>query len=670
MYIDKLFDENIGPIEKINIDFPFNQNGMPKPIIFVGENGSGKSTLLSNIVDSLYSIASVQFDNAMQSNDKGSGHQYYKAIKPAEIKVGKDYMYSYILFKNNSPMQYIFKSGQLSTIDFKKKIPNSNLMTFSWQPDENFKETKAEQKDVEKIFETDAICYFGPDRYEKPMWMGGKYFNFDDNLHPSVQAKWAGELRNPISVKNVTETNLQWLMDVIVDSRPDIEKDAGGLAITHVDVPVLLTMGTARKNLETILSEILGKKVYFSLNFRNRGGSRFKIIECDTDNVVAPTLDSLSTGQIALFNMFSTIVRYADNNDLTKSISLSEISGIVVIDEIELHLHTSLQKEVLPKLIKLFPKVQFVITSHAPLFLLGMQEKFGEDGYEIYEMPTATKISVERFSEFQRAYEYFKTTQTYQKDAESAIEKTKSSFSSKVLVITEGATDWKHMKTALSVLKQKEENSDLFNGLDFDFFEYEPANSKDEAVHKLEMGNTTLTSICENYAKMPQDETYIFIADCDVESTNKKMGSATGKYKRWSKNVYSFTIPIPDNRKETPDICIEHLFNDDEIKTEVTIEGVKRRLYMGNEFDSRGLSVELDRFCERSDICGPNKIKIIEGSQGDRITSIKNSEGVNNYALSKMNFAKYVSSHPDDFNFDNFIEIFRIIRQIIDEEAN
>ena len=329
-----------------------------------------------------------------------------------------------------------------------------------------------------------------------------------------------------------------------------------------------------------------------------------------------------------------------------------------------------MQKEVLPKLIKLFPKVQFVITSHSPLFLLGMREEFGEDGYEIYEMPDASKISVERFSEFQRAYEYFKVTQTYQQDARTAIETAKSKLTSKVLVVTEGATDWKHIKTALSVLKEKEELSDLFDGLDFDFFEYEPANSKDAAQYKLEMGNTTLTSICENYAKMPQDATYIFIADCDVESTNKKMRSSTGKYKKWSKNVYSFTIPIPDNRKETPDICIEHLFSDNEIKTEVTIEGVKRRLYMGNEFDHRGLAVEIDRFCERADACGPNKIKIIEGSQGDRITSIKNSEGVNNYALSKMNFAKYVSGHSDEFNFDNFIEIFRIIRQIIIEEKN
>ena len=145
MYIDKIFDENIGPIEKLNIDFPFSESGLPKPIVFVGENGSGKSTLLSNIVDSLYSIAVKQFDNAMQSNDNGKGNQYYKAISPIEIKIGADYLYSYIHFKNDSPIQYLFKSGNLSTKDFKIKVPNSDSLPFSWDTEGNFKNVKADK---------------------------------------------------------------------------------------------------------------------------------------------------------------------------------------------------------------------------------------------------------------------------------------------------------------------------------------------------------------------------------------------------------------------------------------------------------------------------------------------------------------------------------------------
>ena len=648
MYIEKLIDENVGPIEKITIDFPFTKEGLPKPIVFVGENGSGKSTLLSNIVDALYSIAAKQFDNAMQPADNGSGQQYYKVISPLEIRVGAEYMYSYLRFKSDPAIVYVFKSGKLSTADYRAKNSDIETMPFSWDEEKgNFKETNAEKKAVEAIFQKDAICYFGPDRYEKPMWMGNKYYNHDDqfgsvdNLHPSASANLAGVLKNPITIKNVTVTNLQWLMDVIVDSRSDIKYNQGELMLDHVNVGNLLAMGNARTNLETILGKILGAEVYFALNYRDRGSSRFKIVERHSDLVITPTLDSLSTGQIALFNMFSTIVRYADSTDLKKSISLNNITGIVVIDEIELHLHTSLQKEVLPKLIKLFPKVQFVITSHAPLFLLGMQEVFGDDGYEVYDMPTATKISVERFSEFQHAYEYFKETQTYQKEAEAAIASAKTKQQSKIMVITEGATDWKHMKTAMTVLKGKTEYKDLFDGLDFEFLEYEPENSQEQSQCKLEMGNETLTSICESYAKMPHDTKYIFIADRDVEKTNKKLETVGKRFKKWpnSDSVYSFTIPVPSSRSSTPGISIEHLFSDSEIKTEIPCEdGIVRRLYMGNEFDQYGHAQAIDRFCERSNLCGPDKNNIIEGSQGDKIYSFSTPGG--ELRASKNGFCK------------------------------
>lgn len=44
-----------------------------------------------------------------------------------------------------------------------------------------------------------------------------------------------------------------------------------------------------------------------------------------------------------------------------------ESDGIVLIDEIELHLHPTLQQEVLQRLRKTFPKIQFIVTTHSPL---------------------------------------------------------------------------------------------------------------------------------------------------------------------------------------------------------------------------------------------------------------------------------------------------------------
>lgn len=48
-----------------------------------------------------------------------------------------------------------------------------------------------------------------------------------------------------------------------------------------------------------------------------------------------------------------------------------EISGIVIIDEIEQHLHPTLQREVIKRFSEKFPKVQFIISTHSPLCLSG-----------------------------------------------------------------------------------------------------------------------------------------------------------------------------------------------------------------------------------------------------------------------------------------------------------
>ena len=44
-------------------------------------------------------------------------------------------------------------------------------------------------------------------------------------------------------------------------------------------------------------------------------------------------------------------------------------NGIVLVDEIELHLHPEWQKSILPRLLQTFPHVQFVVTTHSPLVL-------------------------------------------------------------------------------------------------------------------------------------------------------------------------------------------------------------------------------------------------------------------------------------------------------------
>lgn len=46
-----------------------------------------------------------------------------------------------------------------------------------------------------------------------------------------------------------------------------------------------------------------------------------------------------------------------------------KIPGIVLIDEIETHLHLELQRHIMPLLIGIFPNIQFIVTSHSPFIL-------------------------------------------------------------------------------------------------------------------------------------------------------------------------------------------------------------------------------------------------------------------------------------------------------------
>lgn len=57
---------------------------------------------------------------------------------------------------------------------------------------------------------------------------------------------------------------------------------------------------------------------------------------------------------------------------------MNNINGVVLIDEVDKHLHITLQKEILPKLFNLFPNIQFIVSSHSPFLNIGLAETASE----------------------------------------------------------------------------------------------------------------------------------------------------------------------------------------------------------------------------------------------------------------------------------------------------
>lgn len=77
------------------------------------------------------------------------------------------------------------------------------------------------------------------------------------------------------------------------------------------------------------------------------------------------------------------------------------VPGIVLIDEIETHLHIKLQKAILPFLTAFFPRIQFIVTTHSPFVLTSLNEAviFDLESHERWEnmAPLSASTVVEEY---------------------------------------------------------------------------------------------------------------------------------------------------------------------------------------------------------------------------------------------------------------------------------
>jgi predicted ATP-binding protein involved in virulence len=76
---------------------------------------------------------------------------------------------------------------------------------------------------------------------------------------------------------------------------------------------------------------------------------------------------TLSSGYQAVLDIVLDLIMRMENQT-NRSFDFN-LSGIVLIDEIETHLHLELQKNIMPLLTTLFPNIQFIVTSHSPFIL-------------------------------------------------------------------------------------------------------------------------------------------------------------------------------------------------------------------------------------------------------------------------------------------------------------
>jgi len=105
--------------------------------------------------------------------------------------------------------------------------------------------------------------------------------------------------------------------------------------------------------------------------------------------------DSLSGGEQAFFLLAADLARRLMLD--SPGIPVAEVPGIVCIDEIELHLHPAWQKKILKTLMDTFPACQFIVTTHSPQVIGGVEAHHvrllepAENGARTVSQPIASK---------------------------------------------------------------------------------------------------------------------------------------------------------------------------------------------------------------------------------------------------------------------------------------
>jgi predicted ATP-binding protein involved in virulence len=81
------------------------------------------------------------------------------------------------------------------------------------------------------------------------------------------------------------------------------------------------------------------------------------------------TANSLSDGFKNLLVLISNLIVRCLILNPYHGLRANEVPGVVLIDEVDLHLHPAWQRQVVPSLLRAFPNVQFFITTHSPQVL-------------------------------------------------------------------------------------------------------------------------------------------------------------------------------------------------------------------------------------------------------------------------------------------------------------
>lgn len=332
MKIEKLKIKNFRCYEDIELELKEDYT------VLVGINGAGKTTVLDAISIALGGYISNFDGMGIYGINKSDSH--YKMYE----------LGSRIEREHQFPVE----------ISVTGKVKNENIKWYRALNKENGRTTNTGAKEIiayaadvqEKVKAGNKeillplIAYYGTGR----LWMQKREKSNKDSKESFSRLKGYVDCLDSASNEKLM---LKWFEKMTYLELQEAEK-----------IPELEAVKKALNKSYEIIDESVDKA---NFSYKVKSGELEVSIKRKNGTVESLPLRTLSDGIKSTMSMIADIAyRMAILNPQLLDNILLETSGIVLIDEIDMHLHPSWQSKIIKVLTETFPKIQFIFTTHSP----------------------------------------------------------------------------------------------------------------------------------------------------------------------------------------------------------------------------------------------------------------------------------------------------------------
>jgi len=340
MYIRSAFLQNIKCFKQVKINFQSNRqrhnDSLSNWNVILGNNGDGKTTLLQAIASCLMDKTTAQRLLQVENFGRNGEEQCKFSIEITPDKHDKLSSSTIVLYKEKWNIERQILIGEFSLEELQLKYSPIPRLTELYLEDRN---------KIPKLMQ--SINFLNRNvfiRENNNGWVSCGY----GAVHSTSCYYTPTDIDDPLQRRFLTlfkengslYHGEDWLKEL---DRKALRHGAESLQSRN--------LAEAKQAIEALLPETI-IKIDDEIRFIQHGHE--------------VKLNQLSDGYRSIFAMSVDLLRWLELMRPDPNIPINEVSGVVLIDEVDAHLHPTWQRQVGFWLTKTFPNIQFIVTTHSP----------------------------------------------------------------------------------------------------------------------------------------------------------------------------------------------------------------------------------------------------------------------------------------------------------------